>query len=166
MEDIQSATMLRYFLHKIDHYHSKNGFTLIEVLIALSIIMISFSFSIGIIKSYKKIFCSTDVQKCSSLIVSFIMEAKHYCRNNNAPGTIIFDTANNVMIYSVNTNVVRKYKLPDGFKLSEINSKDRMITINSNGLTGSACSVKYIDREGNEHKITMRVGTFYVEIKY
>lgn len=157
-------TPRRFFL-KIDHFLPQKGFTLIEVLVVLSIIMIIFSSGTCIIKSYKNICCSVDVQSCNNSIVSFIMDSKHYCRNNGVPGVIIFDTLNNTISLSVYLNTIRKYKLPDKFKLEEITSVDKVITLNSKGLTGDACKIKYLDRKGNEHMITMRVGTFYVEIK-
>lgn len=165
MEDIQFRMALRRFFLKIDHFLSRKGFALIEILVVLSIMMIMLSIGTGIIKSYKNICCSVDVQSCNNSIVSFIMDSKHYCRNNGVPGVIIFDTLNNTISLSVYLNTIRKYKLPDKFKLEETTSADKVITLNSKGLTGDACTIKYLDRKGNEHMITMRVGTFYVEIK-
>lgn len=165
MEDIQLRMTRRRFFLKIDNFLPRKGFTLIEILVVLSIMMIMLSIGTGIIKSYKNICCSVDVKSCNNSIASFIMESKHYCRNKKVPGIIIFDTLNDTISLNVYLNTIRKYKLPDKFKLEETTSKGKVITVNSQGLTGNACTIKYLDRKGTEHKITMRVEAFYEEIK-
>lgn len=143
----------------------KRGYTILETLFVVAVIIISFSTSIILVNIGKRIVNENNYQSTSIEIVDFINSSKRYCRENGIPGYIICDTANNSVKFICNTHLVYKFYLPKGFKIDNLNTNNGTILINSRGISGSACTIKYEDANGELHLITMRVGTSYVEIK-
>lgn len=143
----------------------KNGYSLIETLVVISIMILFFSTSISIISISRKVTSKSKYQVCNIEIVDFVNSARRYCRENSVPGYIICDTKTSIMKFICNSRVIYKLKMPEGFTLSDLNASNGNILINSRGITGSACTIKYMDDNKELHLITMRVGTFYVEIK-
>lgn len=143
----------------------KKGFTLIETLIVLSLIMILISFNINAAIGCRNIYNNNNIDMCNLEIVSLIIRSKHYCRESGSPGYILCDSSSNTMKFIHNNKLVYKYKLPEGFILYDLNAESGVISINKRGISGSACTIRYYDINKKDHLITMRVGTSYVEIK-
>ncbi|MCT8976048.1 type II secretion system GspH family protein [Clostridium sp. CX1] len=144
------------------------GFTLIELVLVTGIISLLFTFSLVNLGGYRKITSKIDSEILSNSILNFINNSKEYCRDNEIRGHIYFNSDNNSLNNSMTLNCgseqVNKLLFPEGFVLE----KERMpeeILIDSRGITASSCTIKFSDREGKIHEISMCVGTEYVDIK-
>lgn len=58
----------------------KKGFTLIEVLVTMSIITLLIPLTNFFISNYKKLQNDNDIKMCQIMIVSIINNSKQYCR--------------------------------------------------------------------------------------
>lgn len=144
----------------------KKGFSLIEILVVMSIIIILFSCSISLVTVGKRITGEISSQTMSIEIVDFISSCIHYCNENGVSGYIICDKKANTIKFICNTHLVYKVPLPKSFILEDLNANNGMIMIDSNHWNPrSDCSIIYEDINNKVHKITIRVGTSYVEIK-
>lgn len=140
------------------------GFTLIELVIVISIAASVFWGSMNIIKSCKRIKNNTEYKGCSNSILRFIQSSKEYCRKNYAAGRI-YVNENGILCFTANNTIIKRLRIPEGFNTLHINTKDGRIIINEAGLVSSACTISYNDREKENHNITIWVGTFCADIK-
>ncbi|WP_241428169.1 type II secretion system protein [Clostridium sp. DJ247] len=140
------------------------GFTFIELIIVLSILCTIFSMSLVNIGGYSKLQNSIDVDVFSNDVVNFINNSKSYCRDNNIGGYIYFDTNKNSVSFICGLKKIYTLNLPDKFTLNIVRPGNK-IKIDNRGITSDACTIRYKDRKGKPHYITMSVGTAYVEIK-
>nr|WP_254903552.1 prepilin-type N-terminal cleavage/methylation domain-containing protein [Clostridium tyrobutyricum] len=143
----------------------KSGFTLIELMIVISIISVIFSFSLIKFNGFNSLKDRIYVDELNNKILSFIVKSKMYCKDRDSSGYIRFDQNNNNIIYYNNLTRVYKMNLPEEFKLS-INTEDNKVHINNDGMIQNAFSIKFQDGKGEMHCITVNVGTFYADIKY
>lgn len=143
----------------------KKGFTLIEVLTVISIILIFIFSGDFCVNAYGKMLNSLDVSYCSNSITGFILNAKLYCRKNDVSGCMFFDIEKNKIILSSNMKLINEYIMPKGFKLLSVNAPSKFIYINNKGIVENACTIRYRDRRDSYHRITICVGSGYVEIK-
>ncbi|AZV56095.1 type II secretion system protein [Clostridium sp. AWRP] len=144
----------------------KRGFTVIELLLVLSIFSILLSFSLVNLGTFSNLKNKIDVDLTNNNILDFINKSKTYCRDEKEEGGYIyFDTKNNEITFNVELGEIFKLKLPEGFVLNRVR-EDNRIKIDNMGITEDACSIKFKDRKGEMHCITMCVGTAYVDIKY
>lgn len=167
------------------------GVTLIELIITLSLLSILLSFSLISIDSLKNYENNIDIDYCNNSILELIDNAKLYCIKENSNGYIQFDLVSNEITfncYSNKTNIfekIEKYILPRKFTIYYINSEYNRIRINmygtsiggmsiygtgvdgmtNNAATTDSCTIIFKDRRANIHKITIRVGTNYVQVK-
>jgi len=140
------------------------GFTLLELILVLGMISIFFSFSLINIGGYRKLNNKIDVELFSNSLLNYINNSKEYCRDNGISGYIYFDSERNLITLNCGIKQISSLPLPDGFSLKEV-ILDNKIKITKTGTTGSSCTIKFKDREGESHDITMCVGTEYVQIK-
>ncbi|AYD40611.1 type II secretion system protein [Clostridium fermenticellae] len=140
------------------------GFTLIEMILCLSIIFIVFSYSLINYSGFNKLQNKIYSEEFGSSLINFINNSKSYCRDHNNGGYIYFDLDKNYIIFINATNRIYTLMVPDGFKLMSVRNNNR-IEIDNRGITESACTIKYIDRERQSHFVTMCVGSAYVEFK-
>lgn len=145
----------------------RKGYTLNELIITIAIITILGAFFVKGIQNYKIYINNVDVDYCNNSILGLINDAKSYCRSKEVNGYIFFDTKIKTIYFIVNSELVNKYLLPSKFILNNITlgQGSYSMVINANGFTSDACTISYLDREGNKHKISVCVGTSYVEIK-
>lgn len=148
----------------IKQFKKNKGFTVIELLITLFIMFSLLCISSSIVKNYKSISNSMDCKICSNNISNFILSSKQYCRKNQAAGKISVFGENKINFTS-GTNIINGFILPKGFKVITINTKDGRVSIDDRGITGSACTIIYLDRKNKNHEITICVGTSYVDVK-
>lgn len=142
------------------------GFTLLELLLVMSIFSILLSFSLINLGAFSKITNKVEVDLTDNNIINFINKSKAYCRDNRKEGGYIyFDENNKSITFIIGLDEIFKMKLPDGFTLNKVRD-DNKIKIDNRGITQDACSIKFKDRKGEIHCLTMCVGTAYVEIKY
>jgi prepilin-type N-terminal cleavage/methylation domain-containing protein len=143
----------------------KNGYTLIELITVISIILIISGFSFSYYSHHMKLCNYVDIEYCSESIVYIVDHTKQYCRENGVSGYVLFDFSNNAVSSSCSGKRLNKFYLPNGCKLYRINAKNNMVDINNNGLTGDACTIIYKDKNGLNHHITICVGSSNVEIQ-
>lgn len=142
------------------------GFTLIEVLLAISLFSILLSFSLVNLGTFSSIKNEVDVDLTSNKIINFINKSKLYCRDKSKEGGYIyFNVSGQNITFNVGLQKIFKMELPDGFTLNSVGN-DNKIKIDNRGITADACSIKFRDRKGEMHCITICVGTAYVELKY
>lgn len=107
-----------------------------------------------------------DYKICSNCIIDFINNGKQYCKEHSDIGSIIVFNSNGehkISLRSQGKNIYQ-YKLPKGFKFSQLRNKK--INIDSSGSIKNAGSLRYLDRKGKEHLLTICVGTGHVQEKY
>ena len=140
------------------------GFTIIELVLVIGIISVFLSFSLINASGYRKLNNKIDVDFFSNSLLNYINNSKEYCRDNVERGYIYFDSERDLITLNCGIKQINTLPLPDGFSLNDVRS-DNKIEITNMGTTGSACTIKFRDREGELHHITMCVGTEYVDIK-
>lgn len=143
----------------------KKGFTFIELIMVLSILAILFSYSLVSLSGYNQLQNKIDVDLFSNNIINFINRSKSYCRDNQSGGYIYFDIINKRISLNCDGHEVYNLNVPQGFTLNMVRSTNK-IKIDNLGVSADACSIKFKDRKGEYHCLTMCVGTAYVEIKY
>jgi prepilin-type N-terminal cleavage/methylation domain-containing protein len=149
----------------------KKGFTLIELVIVLAILSMSFMSISKLIKSCKWYENQINLDYCSNSIMAFINDAKQYCAAEQCIGSIIFSVDKNIIKFQNNKNSqVSSFTLPSTFKLNYVTIRDIKISgdiiILSNGSSTDICSIFYKDSLGESHKITFSLGVENVDIKY
>lgn len=143
----------------------KKGFTLIEVIVVISIITTLFGYSLINFKSFSNVGNDVDVQLFGNTMMNFIVNSKKYCRDKNVSGYIYFITSKNTAQLCSNTNILNSVKLPESFSDLSVNLKESKIFIDNKGFTGDACTIRFRDRKGGMHYITVCVGSSDVEFK-
>ncbi|SKA76879.1 prepilin-type N-terminal cleavage/methylation domain-containing protein [Clostridium sp. USBA 49] len=143
----------------------KKGFTLIEVLVTMSIITLLIPLTNFFISNYKKLQNDNDIKMCQIMIVSIINNSKQYCREKNKSGYILFDIAKDEIIFYCDGNKKDNFLLPKGIDLKSINTNYYKIDINNFGITNDAGTISIKDRYNKIYEITINVGVGHVEIK-
>ena len=144
----------------------RKGFTIIELMVTLSIVCIFLSYTLMNMKGYTQISNDIDVNYSENKIVNFINMSRQYCKINDTRGHIYFVPSLDEVWFLSNTQHSDRFYLPEGFTLNPINLSTGYITIDQRGFTANACTIKFSDRKDKIHSITICVGTAYVEIKY
>ncbi|MBP1743585.1 MAG: hypothetical protein H6Q58_563 [Firmicutes bacterium] len=143
----------------------KRGFTLIEVLMAMSIMTVIFGCSLINVKNYSAIGNRMEVEVFGNSLVNFIVASKKHCRDSGTGGYMYFLSGKNTIQLSCNSSVVKKLKMPEGFSDLYINRAGSKIYIDNKGFTSDACTIRFRDRNGGAHYITVSVGTANVDFK-
>jgi len=143
----------------------KKGFTIVELMVTLSIMCIFLSYSLMSIKGYTQLSNDIDVNYSENKIVNFINTSRQYCKLNDTSGHIYFMSDLNEIWFLSNAQHAKRFHLPQGFTLNILNLSTGYITIDQRGFTANACTIKFSDRKDKIHSITICVGTAYVEIE-
>lgn len=143
----------------------RRGFTLIEVMVTVSIIMVVASFSMPIITGYKKIKNENDIKVCQMMIMSMINNGKLYCRERNKSGYVLFDIVKDEVTFYCDNKKIDKFIFPKGIDLKSINTKFSKVDINNLGITSDAGTIVIRDENNTNYEITINVGVGHVEIK-
>lgn len=143
----------------------KKGFTLMELITVMAMISIIYGISYINISSFKKAENKIEYENTNNLILSFMNNSKLKCKSMKRPGYIYFDQVNQELHFQTSYKIIDIFRFPRGFKIAGINFPGNKLSINSLGYSCSAGTLKYLDREGNLHAISMIVGQDYAEIK-
>lgn len=143
----------------------KKGFTLIELIIVISILSIIFSYSLVSLGAISNLENKIDVDIFDNKLLCFINRSKVYCREKQVGGDIGFNLNRRNITFNNGIQEIFKMDFPENFDI--VSSTNRhIITINDRGIVKNACSIKFKDRKGNMHCITICVGSFYAEVKF
>ncbi|APC41030.1 type II secretion system protein [Clostridium estertheticum] len=144
----------------------RRGFTLIEMILVLSIMGIIGGTSVVSVRYYNTIKNKVDADYSCNAIVSFINNSKMYCRENSCSGIITFDVLRNEIKLHDGTTEINKLSLSNKIKLYEVIGRrsDNDIVSDDKGYSNDSCTIILKDNNLIEHRITMRVGTAYVKI--
>ncbi|MCD2345179.1 pilus assembly FimT family protein [Clostridium guangxiense] len=144
----------------------KAGYTLIEMVCTISILIIVSSFGIIAVKSYNGLKNQIEYKYVNNQILNFINNSRHYCKGRKLEGKIFVDASlNRFIFYKGFDKCIDRFYFPDGFKVYPIQNSHGEISIDENGMTSDACTIQYIDLKKGLHTITICVGTGNVEIK-
>lgn len=143
------------------------GFTLIEIIVVMSIISLITSITFIQLKNYKDLRNEIEVKRFNCEVISFINELRVQCMLKESFAQISFLKGSNEVKAYEGVNLKARLSLPSGFVIKDnsVITSDKLIYINSNGMITTPCSLKYSDRRGKSNVITIGVGTAYAEIK-
>jgi prepilin-type N-terminal cleavage/methylation domain-containing protein len=144
---------------------TRRGFTLIEVLIAFSVMAVIFGCSLINVRSCRAVENRMDVEVFGNSLVDFITYSKKYCRDSNTGGYIYFLPATGTVQLTCSSKSVKKLKMPQGFRYLCVNKPTSKIYIDNLGFTSDACTISFEDRKGALHYVTVSVGTAYADFK-
>lgn len=140
----------------------RRGFTLIEIILVLSIMSLIGGCSFVSIRYYKTLKNNIDSDYACNAVVSFINNSKMYCRENSCTRFITFDMVNNQMFFNDGMQIISKLVLANKIRSYEKNNE--RIEIDKYGSSNDACTITVTDNNGDAHEITIRVGSVYVKI--
>ncbi|HBJ2622308.1 prepilin-type N-terminal cleavage/methylation domain-containing protein [Clostridium botulinum] len=134
----------------------KKGFTLIELIASLSIIIIIFSLTLSVSDIHSTI--SNDIKSKSALydVENLLSYSKAYCKKNKKNGEIQIDNIRNKILFGENAKkIVKQVDLTGKFKI--INKND-CIQVRSNGHIKQGKTIVFQDNKNNIYKITIATG--------
>ncbi|NFK73988.1 prepilin-type N-terminal cleavage/methylation domain-containing protein [Clostridium botulinum] len=134
----------------------KKGFTLIEVIASLSIILIIFSLTLSVKDIYSTI--SNDIESKSALydVENLLSYSKAYCKKNKKSGEIQIDNIRNRILFEKDgLTTVKKVILPRKIRII---SKNDCIQVTSNGHIKQGKTILFQDNKNNIYKVTIATG--------
>lgn len=143
----------------------KKGFSLIELLVVMSIIAVVASLSLLGISKYNNIKNEVDLNMTESSILGMINYGKQYCREKEKPGFVLFDIVENEVGFYNQNRRIDGFKLPSEIKIEGINTNFNRIDIDKYGITSDAGTILLRDGNNKIFSITINVGAGYAEIK-
>lgn len=143
------------------------GYTLVEAICAVSIVIIAASLGITAVKSYNGLKNQIESKYVNNQILNFVNNSRDYCKSANIEGRIFADASSNRLIfYKCMDKYIDEFYFPKGFKLYPINNSHGEIRIDYDGMISDSCTIEYTNlKKGPSHKITICVGTFNAKIK-
>lgn len=155
---------IRIFLRK-----SKKAYTLIELICVIAILMVTASMGVICIRNYNNIKNQVEVKAFSNEILTFISNARYYCKGEKIEGEIFANpNLNSIVFYKnqVKGEIVDKLDSPRDFKLKAIQLPHGEIDIGEDGMINErGFSIIYYDRNNKLHKITVSVGDWSMRIE-
>lgn len=147
----------------------KKGFTLIEIIVTMSIIAIVSSITILSLRNTYKIRNSLDVEITKRGILNIILNSKNYCYINKVSGHLKFDAKNEeISFYDDSRNISEQmsiFTLPKGIDLEYSKDCVNEVNIGREGGLGEACTISFKDSYNNYYTVTICVGSFSVDVK-
>lgn len=140
-----------------------NGYTLIELIIAMLIASIMFVAIVSGVSSYNKMVNKKLRVAAAQELYSLISYGKEYCKNRDDYGKLVFDRNKNKVILYNNSNNVREVNLDNSLKFGEITGGFTH-KISSRGYIEVGTSINIIDSNGGVTIVTVQAGSNYVRI--
>lgn len=135
-----------------------NGFTLIELVATVSILLIIMSISILNLKNILKIIDKVEIDKTTNEITSLINFARDYCAQKHVAGNIAIDTTNNKINLEIRGKRCETIKFTKGIEIYDNTGKTNTIMIDTNGMIKNCESIEIRDGKGKLHDISISVG--------
>lgn len=143
----------------------KKGFTLIETVLTISIILMVTAYGLLKTTDYNKMKVNLDVSLSKSMILALINDGKEYCRMKHSSGYVLFNKDSQIVGFYSEGRKVDGFNMPSGVKIYNINSDLGKVRIDNTGFTSDACTINLKDNNNNIETITICVGTGYAEIQ-
>ena len=140
----------------------KRGYTLIELMIVLAIIVILMLPILNVSKSYREVMGRIKGKSIVNEISNLISYSKYYCRHYDSYGLIEVNSSEGKITFKDTvgkSKIIKTILLEDGFKFTSNNS----LSINKMGHIDSD-TIRIIDKEGKVYKVTISTGVDTVNI--
>ena len=139
----------------------KKGFTLLELIVYLAIAAIITAAAVTSIRSVNKFRIEYTNKICKKEIALFIHRARMYCYAKRIDGVINLDVSKNRLTFSCNTLSIEEYHL-NGKEL-QYEGQLTKLNINAYGKMPIDGKIKFIDENNKPVKISLHVGSEYVD---
>lgn len=140
----------------------KKGFTMIEVIVSLSIILIIFSCSISKNSFDKNIYEDIEDNGFIYEVHDFITYSRLKCIKEKKRGEIVISPSDNKIYFKIGTSQDMEFlKLPSGIKIA---SGRNIIPLSNNGRLNKADTIVFQNSFNELRKITIRVGVDYISL--
>lgn len=141
----------------------KSGYTLIEIIASLFILLVIFSLVISLSKLGRNIKNDVKENGCIYEIQSLLTYGKVVCKQKDKYGKITITSSKKQIRFVEGWDGIEKIiNLPEEIKII---SNDVSIYINPNGRIVQGTTIKLIDNNGERQNITIGVGVDLIVIK-
>lgn len=145
----------------------KKGYTLIELIIVLSISTLLFSISVTNIVKFKENMNNVEFENTAVEVKALLSFAKTYCRKNKVPGQIIIGSDRKTITFQVtdrNFPINKSIKLKDNIEIgsnftSSTDIKSDSNNISDEGYIKSAGTIVITNDKNKVIRITISVGS-------
>lgn len=149
----------------------KKGYTLIELVVVMAILVILLGSGFTIINILKNIKSEVEVEDEIYEVHSILSYAKAYCRKNLCDGEVVIDTVKNSIVFkyrdknNINNKLVGKSeKFPENIKISANFKPINLVNVSNMGYLKNSGTIFINDGE-KQYKITIAVGNDIVTFK-
>lgn len=141
----------------------KEGFTLVEIIISIFIIIILFNVGISLSKFSNNLSNAIESSSYIYEIQNLLSYGKAVCRNKNEYGKITVKASKNEIRFIEGwDNIEKVVNLPKEMKII---SNDTSVLITPNGKISKGSTIKIIDKCGERQDIAIGVGVDLITIK-
>jgi len=144
--------------------NSKSGFTLIECILVIFILITMMSIAVPVLSRYKKTNSAKELERACENIIYYINVGKMYVKNKKISNgkLVLLQDKSGVLISG--DGIGRTYKLPNNMKIEPLTGNYTR-NINYEGFINEGCTWVVSDNYGNKKEIVILVATGYAEIK-
>lgn len=135
----------------------KGGYTLIEILISITIIITISSIALNTYKSTKNLNNTVVVSAEQSRLMAFMLNCKAFCASNNKVGIVILDIIDNKLFLQVDLKRVMTFKLQEGLKFYGGIKENNLAYVGSNGKLKLYGAIQIEDASGTKHNVNFNV---------
>lgn len=144
----------------------KKGFTLIELIVVLSIMSILFSISFPCIESYRTFKRKKQLEHYTQLTIDFINNCKGICRAEKKSGIIVKFFSDNELCLYLNDKLYRKITYPKEITLKDKGYEEKInIYVKNSGVINNGFTIRVVNKKGECKNITFNVYTNYGKVK-
>lgn len=142
----------------------KKGFTLIEIIVVLSIISIILLISFPTVEIFNSLKTKTKMDYAVSSTVEFINGCKSFSRDKETSTTLYRREDNKLSLY-LGGRLIKTLELPAEVIYSGFNPTRGYVEFDKFGYTSDACTISIQNENREVRSITIKVGTAYVSEK-
>lgn len=144
----------------------KRGFTLIELIITLSILALVSTITATSLKAYNNRRVNNNIIRYAYEVKSLLSYSKSYCRKYNVNGNLFIVLKENVFKFSVsenNNSIDKNIYFKKDFSLQS-NHKGSSISVSKEGYIKDACTISLIYKGKAVREIKIGVGNDIIGI--
>lgn len=147
----------------------KSGYTLIELVMVMTILFLVFTVFLSFNNFEKRILYQIESDYASCEIQDFFTFSKLWCKTNKTYGSIMIHmTERKIYLVSKNHNTIKVVNLPESIDIfvdTESNNKITTIPISKNGRIDKAFTINLKNKLNEVIEITVSVGVDKISIK-